>query len=203
LQNFSETLLPLPSRLPDPRRGSARPGRSPIHPLCTAAQCPAYSRTRRWQARPLQCPRCQRHHRGQGGTYHERPGGQRDWGHSGKRTCKALPATWLPQRQRPLAYWLLAPWLWGLACASRRMAREGGGLSARASAGAGGGGMPPWPTRCPVNATARGQRRPSRTPPASRAKPRRAGSRHWGAAPGGGASSVRPGAAMMTRPGPP
>jgi hypothetical protein len=37
--------------------------------LFNAEQCQAYIHTLRWQDRPLQCPRCQSHHIGQGGTY--------------------------------------------------------------------------------------------------------------------------------------
>jgi hypothetical protein len=42
------------------------------------------------------------------------------------RTCNALTGTLLDGSQRALAHWLLATFLLCLACASRRIAREGG-----------------------------------------------------------------------------
>jgi len=63
---------------------------------------------------------------GRWGTYHYRPGCKRSWCHSGKRTFNDLTNTLLHQRQRPLAYWILATVLLCLACSSRRMAREVG-----------------------------------------------------------------------------
>ena len=99
---------------------------SHLHHLFNAEQCQADIHTLRWKNRPLQCPRGQSHHIGRWGTYHYRPGCKRYWCHSCKRTFNDLTATLLPQSQRPLAYWLLATFLWCLAWSSRRMAREGG-----------------------------------------------------------------------------
>jgi predicted ATPase len=76
---------------------------SHLHQLFNAAQCQAYIHTLRWKDRPLQCPRCQSHHIGRWGTYQYRPGCQRYWCHSCKRTFNDLTATLLHQSQRPLA----------------------------------------------------------------------------------------------------
>jgi transposase-like protein len=99
---------------------------SHLHPLFHAEQCQAYIHTLRWKARPLQCPRCQSYHIGRWGTYPYRPGCKRSWCYSGKRPFNDLTHTLLHQSQRPLAYWLLAPFLLCLAGSSRRMAREVG-----------------------------------------------------------------------------
>jgi transposase-like protein len=99
---------------------------SHLHQLFNAEQCQAYIHPRRWKDRPLQCPRCQRHHIGRWGTYQYRLGCKRYWCHSCKRTCNDLTDTLLHQSQRPLAYWLLATFLVCLACSSRRIAREVG-----------------------------------------------------------------------------
>src|SRR5262245_36896833 len=97
-----------------------------IHQLFNAEQCQAYIHTLRWNERLLQCPRCQSHHIGHWGTYHYRPGCQRYWCHSCKRTFNDLTDTLLHQSQRPLAYWILASFLLCLSCSSRRIAREVG-----------------------------------------------------------------------------
>jgi transposase-like protein len=99
---------------------------SHLHQLFNTEQCQTYIHTLRWKDRPLQCPRCQSHHIGHWGTYHYRPGCQRYWCHSCKRTFNDLTATLLHQSQRPLAYWILATFLLCLACSSRRIAREVG-----------------------------------------------------------------------------
>ena len=99
---------------------------SHLHHLFNAEQCQAYIHTLRWKDRPLQCPRCQSHHIGRWGTYQYRPGCQRYWCHSCKRTFNDLTDTLLHQSQRPLAYWILATFLLCLACSSRRIAREVG-----------------------------------------------------------------------------
>jgi transposase-like protein len=99
---------------------------SHLHHLCNAEQCHAYSHTLRWKDRPLQCPRCQSHHIGQGGTYQYRPGGKRSWCHGCKRTFNDLTETLLHRSKRPLGYWILATFLLCLSCSSRRIAREVG-----------------------------------------------------------------------------
>ena len=45
------------------------PVRAPLHHRFNADQGHAYLHMLRWKDRPLQCPRCQRHHLGQWGTY--------------------------------------------------------------------------------------------------------------------------------------
>ena len=102
------------------------PVRAYLHALFNAEQCHAYLHTLRWQERPLHCPRWQSHDVGSWGAYHYRPGWQREWCHGCRRTLHALTPTLLHQSKRPLAYWILAPLLLCLACASRRMAREVG-----------------------------------------------------------------------------
>jgi transposase-like protein len=97
-----------------------------VHQLFNAEPCQAYIHTLRWKDRLLQCPRCQSHHIGRGGTYHYRLGCKRYWCHSCKRTFNDLTDTLLHQSQQPLAYWILATFLLCLACSSRRMAREVG-----------------------------------------------------------------------------
>jgi transposase-like protein len=82
-----------------------------VHHLFSTEQCQAYLHTLRWKDRPLQCPRCQSYHIGRWGIYQHRPGCQRSWCHSGKRTFNDLTATLLHQSQRPLAYWILATFL--------------------------------------------------------------------------------------------
>ena len=118
---------------------------SHVHQLFNAEQCQTYIHTLRWKDRPLQGPRCQRHHSGRWSTYHHRPGGKRSWCHRCKRTFNARTNTLLHQSQRPLAYWLLAIFLLCLACSSRRIATELGGMCVRAIAGAGGSAMSPCP----------------------------------------------------------
>jgi transposase-like protein len=102
------------------------PVRSHVPHLFNAEQCQAYIRTLRWQDRPLPWPRCQSHTSGPWGTYQYRPGCTRSWCHSCKRTFNDLTAPLLHRSQRPLAAWLLATFLWCLACASRRIARAVG-----------------------------------------------------------------------------
>ena len=46
-----------------------------------------------------------------------------------KRTFHDLPGPLLDGSQRAVRPWLLAPFLWGLSCASRRMAREVGAFA--------------------------------------------------------------------------
>ena len=94
--------------------------------LFNAEQCPAYIHTLRWKERPLQWPRCQSHHSGRWGTYQYRPGYKRYWCPSGKHTFNDLTDILWHQSQRSLVYWILATFLVGLTCASRRIAREVG-----------------------------------------------------------------------------
>jgi hypothetical protein len=51
--------------------------RSHLHQFFNAEQCQAYLHTLRWKHRPLPCPRCQSHHIGRWGTYHEHTGSGR------------------------------------------------------------------------------------------------------------------------------
>lgn len=97
---------------------------SQVHQLCNTDQGQAYSRTLRWKDRPRPCPRCQSHPIGHWGTYQYRPGGKRSGCQSCKRTCNDLTDTLLQRSKRPLSAWSLAPFVWWLACASRRLARE-------------------------------------------------------------------------------
>jgi hypothetical protein len=99
-----------------------------LHQLFNVAQCQASIHTLRWKERPLQCPRCQRHPVGPGGTYHYQPGLQCDrWKEQAyKRTFHDLTGTLLDGSQRSLTPWLLVTWLLCLSCASRRIARERG-----------------------------------------------------------------------------
>ena len=73
---------------------------SHLHQLFNAEQCQAYIHTLRWKDRPLQCPRCQSHHIGHGGTYQYRPRCKRYWCHSCKRTFNGLTHTLLHQSKR-------------------------------------------------------------------------------------------------------
>jgi transposase-like protein len=95
-----------------------------VHDLFNVDQCHASIHTLRWKARPLQCPRCQSQEVDPWGNYHYRPGCKRSWCHGCKRTFNDLTDTLLPQSKRSRPYWILAPFLLCLSCASRRMARE-------------------------------------------------------------------------------
>ena len=108
---------------------------SHLHQLFNTETCQAYIQALRWKDRPLQCPRCQRHHVGPWGTYHYQPGLQRYRckEKACKRTFNDLTGTLLDGSTRSLAHWLLATFLLCLACASRRMAREVGGHSRTSS----------------------------------------------------------------------
>ena len=102
------------------------PKLSHLHQLFSAEHCQSYICTLRWQDRPLQCPRCLSQDVSPWGTYHYRPGCKRYWGNGCKRTVNDRTNTLLHQSKRPLSYWILATFLLGLACSSRRIAREGG-----------------------------------------------------------------------------
>jgi transposase-like protein len=73
---------------------------------------------------PTPGPRCPNHEVDPWGQYHDRPGGKRYRCHGGKRPFNDLTATLLHQSTRPLAYWILAAFLVGLACAARHIAQE-------------------------------------------------------------------------------
>jgi transposase-like protein len=98
-----------------------------VHQLGNADQCQTSIPTRRWKDRPLQCPRGQRHEVDPWGHYHYRPGGKRYGCHGCKRTFNELTHTMLHRSKRSLPHWLRATLLLGLACSSRRLAREVGG----------------------------------------------------------------------------
>ena len=95
-----------------------------IHQLFNAEHCHAYLHTLRWKDRPLQCPRCQSQDVDPWGTYHYRPGCKRYWRNGCQRTFNDLTNTLLHQSRRSCAYWILATFLLGLSCSSRRIARE-------------------------------------------------------------------------------
>jgi transposase-like protein len=99
-----------------------------VHQLFSAEQCQAYIHTLRWKDRPLQCPRCHSHEVDPWSQYHYRPGCKRYRCTGCKRTFNDLTETLLHQSTRPLVYWILATFLLCLACSSRRIARELGGL---------------------------------------------------------------------------
>jgi transposase-like protein len=82
----------------------------------------------RWKDRPLPCPRCQSHHVGPWGAYHDQPGLQRSrcQEQAGKRTFNDLTGTLLDGSKRSVMYRMRATFLLCLSCASRRIAREVG-----------------------------------------------------------------------------
>ena len=95
-----------------------------LHQLFNVDQCQTYIHTLRWKDRPLQCPRCQSRAVDPWGSYHYRPGCKRYWCNGCKRTFNDLTDTLLHQSKRSLPHWILATFLLGLSCASRRIARE-------------------------------------------------------------------------------
>jgi hypothetical protein len=97
-----------------------------IHPLFNVDQCQAYIHTLRWQDRPLQCPRCQSHNVGPWGAYHYQPGLQRSRckEQGGKRPCHDRTGPLWDGSKRSVRHGILAPFLLGLSCASRRVAKE-------------------------------------------------------------------------------
>ena len=96
---------------------------SHVHQLCSRETGPPSLQALRWKDRPWQCPRCHSSDVDPWGTYHDRPGGKRSWGHGCQRTVNDRTDTLRPQSTRSLAYWMLATFLLGLSCASRRIAR--------------------------------------------------------------------------------
>ena len=105
--------------------------------LFTSDQCQAYIHTLRWKDRSLLCPRCQSQDVDPWGTSHYRPGWKRSWCNGGKRPFNDLTAPLLHRSKRSLPPWLLATLLLGLACSSRRIARELGGHGRPSSRGCG------------------------------------------------------------------
>ena len=95
-----------------------------VHQLFNVDQCQAYIHTLRWKDRPLQCPRCQSQDLDPWGTYHYRPGCKRYWCNGCQRTFNDLTHTLRHQSRRSLPHWILATFLLGLSCSSRRIARE-------------------------------------------------------------------------------
>ena len=172
-----------------------------VHQLFNADQCQAYIHTLRWKDRPLQCPRCQSHNVGPWGAYHYQPGLQRyrckekDC----KRTFNDLTGTLLDGSKRSVMHWILATFLLGLSCSSRRIARELG-VHGRTSYR--------WSwwlrnTASPMKPTASWQApwKPmtSTTPPVTRDKRRAVARRRWGAARVAGERNASPVVAIMTR----
>jgi hypothetical protein len=94
-----------------------------VHHLFHVDQGQASIHTLRWQDRPLPGPRCQSRDVAPWGQYPYRPGWNRAWCHGGQRTCKALPPPLLHPSRRSLPHGMLATFLLGLSCSSRRMAR--------------------------------------------------------------------------------
>jgi transposase-like protein len=97
---------------------------SSLHQLFNTDTCVAYLHTLRWKDRPRQWPRCQSQDVDSWGTYHDHPGCKRYWCHGCKRTFNDLTNTLLHQSKRSLPHWILATFLLGLSCSSRRIARE-------------------------------------------------------------------------------
>jgi len=79
--------------------------------------------------------------------------------------------------------------------------RRWGARAGRALGGAGGGARRPWPTRGRAAGKARAPPRRGPIPPAPRAPGTGGASKPWGAAPVGGARTVRPAGAMRPKPG--
>ena len=102
---------------------------SHLHRLFKPATCQAYMPTVRWKERPLQWPRCQSHNVGPWGAYHAQPGLQRYRGQEQgcKRTVNDRTGTLLDGSKRAVMHWMLATFLLGLSCSSRRIAQELGG----------------------------------------------------------------------------
>jgi transposase-like protein len=99
---------------------------SDVHQLFNTDTCHAYLHTLRWKDRLRQCPRCQSQELDPWGNYHDRPGCKRYGCNGCKRTFHDLTNTVMHQSQRSLPHWILATFLLGLACSSRRIARAGG-----------------------------------------------------------------------------
>jgi transposase-like protein len=97
---------------------------SHFHQLFSVKTCQTSIHALRWKDRPLQCPRCQSYDVDPWGMYHYRPGCKRSWCNGCQRPFNDLTQTLLHQNQRPLAYWILAPFLLSLACSSRRIAES-------------------------------------------------------------------------------
>ena len=111
---------PLPTRSHDYRRGSALSVLSYVHQLFHVDQGQLAIHTQRWQDRPRQGPRCQSQDSDSWGQYPYRPGGKRSWCNGCKRPFNDLTEPRLHRSKRPLSYWILAPFLLCLACATHR-----------------------------------------------------------------------------------
>jgi transposase-like protein len=99
---------------------------SHLHQLFNADTCTTSIHTLGWNDRPLHCPRCQSHNVNPWGNYHDRPGCKRSWCHGCERTFNDLTNPVMHQSKWSLPHWILATFLWCLACSSRRIAREVG-----------------------------------------------------------------------------
>jgi transposase-like protein len=69
------------------------PKLSHLHQRFSAEPCQSSIRTLRWQARPLQWPRCPSQDVSSWGTYYDRPGCKRSWCHGCRRTFNDLTHT--------------------------------------------------------------------------------------------------------------
>ena len=92
--------------------------------IFNAATCQSSIHTWRWKDRPLQCPRCQSYAVGPWGPYHDQSGCKRSRCRDCKRTFNDLTGTRFDRSKRSLAHGILATFLLGLSCSSRRIARE-------------------------------------------------------------------------------
>jgi hypothetical protein len=99
---------------------------SHLHHLFTPDTGQASLHTLRWKERPLQCPRCQSLNVGPWGTSHAQPGLQRSRCNEqgGTRPFHDLTGTLWDGRKRSVMHGMLATFLLGLSCASRRLAKE-------------------------------------------------------------------------------
>src|SRR5262245_45679022 len=79
---------------------------SHLYNLFNAETCQSYIYALRWQDRPLPCPRCQSHHVGPWGTYHDQPGRKRYRckEKDGKRTFNDLTGTLLDGSKRSVIH---------------------------------------------------------------------------------------------------
>ena len=177
---------------------------SHLHPLFHADTCDAYIHIRRWQDRPLQCPRCHSHNTGPWGMYHDRPGLKRSRCQACRRTGNDLTQTLLARRKRSLAHWLLATLLLCLSCSVAAYGPRAGCPSpVRAIAGVGGCAIRPRPMKPSAAWRARWKRMPSPTPRAARGTREAVASHHGGAERVGAGSSASPGGVTMTKTGRP
>jgi hypothetical protein len=176
---------------------------SHLHQLFNTETCQAYIQALRWKDRPLQCPRCQRHHVGPWGTYHYQPGLH-------VTAVKRRPASALAMTARVPSWTAVrAPSPTGfspLFCSVWRV-RPGawperwGAIAGRALAGAGGCAMRHYAMRCSVSWRAPWKRMSSLTPRVSKAKRNKGGRHHWDAAHVVAASSASRAGGIRTKTG--